>query len=112
MTGKTRARSATAETPSADGDAIAMGLLPDLVGYHVRQAQLAIFADFDAALGELGVSPGIFALLVIAAAIEAFWSSAAWITPGVKYAVGGCCWVAVWTYLCFQGRRHDAGGPR
>ena len=53
-----------------------------------------------------------FALLVIAAAIEAFWSSAAWITPGVKYAVGGCCWVAVWTYLCFQGRRHDAGGPR
>ena len=64
MTGKTRSGSVAAVIPAAD-DGIAMGLLPALVGYHVRQAQMAIFADFDAALGELGVSPGIFALLVI-----------------------------------------------
>ena len=49
-----------------------------------------------------------FAMLVIAAAIEAFWSSAGWIAPGVKYAVGGGCWVAVIAYLGFQGKRHDA----
>ena len=67
MTGKTRSGSVAADIPAAD-DGIAMGLLPELVGYHVRQAQMAIFADFDAALGELGVSPGIFGLLVIIAA--------------------------------------------
>ena len=49
-----------------------------------------------------------FAMLVIAAAIEAFWSSAGWIAPGVKYAVGGCCWALVFAYLGLQGRRHDA----
>ncbi len=66
MTSKARTGSAAAEAPAADDDnGIAMGLLPELVGYHVRQAQMAIFTDFDAALGELGVSPGIFALLVI-----------------------------------------------
>ena len=58
-----------------------------------------------------------FAMLVIAAAIEAFWSSAGWIAPGVKYGVGGACWALVIAYLGFQGRRHDgreaAGGlPR
>ena len=58
-----------------------------------------------------------FVMLVIAAAIEAFWSSAGWIAPGVKYAVGGGCWAAVIAYLGFQGRRREAtlaagGGPR
>ena len=53
-------RSVAAVTPAAD-DGIAMGLLPALVGYHVRQARMAIFADFDAAPGDLGVSPGISA---------------------------------------------------
>ena len=56
-------------------------------------------------------------MLVIAAALEAFWSSAGWIAPGVKYAVGGCCWALVFAYLGLQGRRHDepaagAGGAR
>lgn len=60
MTGKTRSGSVAAVIPAAD-DGIAMGLLPALVGYHVRQAQMAIFANFDAAPGELGVSPGISA---------------------------------------------------
>jgi len=46
-------------------------------------------------------------MLFIAAAIEAFWSSAGWIAPGVKYAVGGCCWALVFAYLGLQGRGHD-----
>jgi len=65
MTAKTPPRAAVADAPAAEGDSIALGLLPNLVGYHVRQAQMAIFADFDATLGALGVSPGIFGLLVI-----------------------------------------------
>ena len=65
MTSKPRTRPVAADAPAIEDEDIALGLLPELVGYHVRQAQMAIFADFDAALGELGVSPGIFALLVI-----------------------------------------------
>ncbi len=58
-----------------------------------------------------------FVMLIIAAAIEAFWSSAGWIAPGVKYAVGGCCWALVFAYLGLQGKGHEAatvgeGGAR
>lgn len=48
---------------------------------------------------------GITLMLLIAAAIEAFWSSAQWIPPLVKYAVAAVCWLAVLSYLCLQGRR-------
>ena len=54
---------------------------------------------------------GFFAMLLIAAVLEAFWSSAGWIAPGVKYGVGGACWALVIAYLGFQGRRHDAAIP-
>lgn len=58
----------------------------------------------DAALGVMPVIYGIVAMLVIAAAIEAFWSSARWIAPHVKYAVGGACWALVFAYFTWQGR--------
>lgn len=45
--------------------AVDLGLLRDLIGYHVRLAQMAIFADFDRALGDLQLSPGLFGLLVV-----------------------------------------------
>lgn len=48
---------------------------------------------------------GITLMLLIAAAIEAFWSSAQWVPPFVKYAVAALCWLAVLSYLCLQGRR-------
>jgi uncharacterized membrane protein SpoIIM required for sporulation len=48
---------------------------------------------------------GSTAMLLIAAAIEAFWSSARWLPAPVKYGVAGVCWVAVLGYLTFQGRR-------
>ena len=48
-----------------------------------------------------------FVFLIIAAAIEAFWSSAGWIAPGVKYAVAACCWTLVFAYLGLQGRGHE-----
>ena len=50
---------------------------------------------------------GVTAMLVVAAAIEAFWSSARWVPYGVKYTVAGACWVAVIAYLTLQGRRAD-----
>lgn len=48
---------------------------------------------------------GVTALLLVAAAIEAFWSSATWLPPAVKYGVAALCWTAVAAYLTFQGRR-------
>jgi uncharacterized membrane protein SpoIIM required for sporulation len=47
---------------------------------------------------------GVVGLLVIAAAVEAFWSSARWVAPEVKYGVGAACWALVIAYLGWQGR--------
>ncbi|NCF09198.1 MAG: MarR family transcriptional regulator [Gammaproteobacteria bacterium] len=57
------------------GDAIDFGLLPGLLGYQVRQAQIAIFRDFTSSLAEDGMTPTLFGSLVL---IEA--------NPGLKQA--------------------------
>ncbi|MBH9577385.1 stage II sporulation protein M [Inhella proteolytica] len=45
-----------------------------------------------------------FFLLLVAAAFEAFWSSAVWIAPAVKYGVAGLCWGLVLLWLLRAGR--------
>jgi DNA-binding MarR family transcriptional regulator len=45
--------------------AIDYGLLPDLVGYQLRMAQIALFRDFAQGPGEEDVTPGLFGVLVI-----------------------------------------------
>ena len=52
---------------------VALGLLPELLGYHLRLTQRAVFDDFADAIGELDMSPGLFGMLVV---IEA--------NPGLK----------------------------
>jgi uncharacterized membrane protein SpoIIM required for sporulation len=47
---------------------------------------------------------GVTAMLFIAAAVEAFWSSAGWLPPAVKYGVAAVCWASVLGYFTFQGR--------
>jgi len=47
---------------------------------------------------------GVFAFLLIAAAVEAFWSSATWMPPAMKYGVAALCWTGVIAYLALQGR--------
>jgi hypothetical protein len=44
---------------------IDLGMLPDLVGYHLRLAQVALFRDFRKALGDLDITPGLFGVLVL-----------------------------------------------
>ena len=57
------------------------------------------------AAGEcLPVMYGVFALLVLAAFIEAFWSSRE-LAPQIKYGVGAACWALLALYLLFAGRR-------
>jgi uncharacterized membrane protein SpoIIM required for sporulation len=48
---------------------------------------------------------GVIAMLLVAAAVEAFWSSATWLPPAAKYSVAAVCWIAVVSYFIFQGRR-------
>jgi hypothetical protein len=43
-------------------------------------------------------------MLLIAAVLEAFWSSARWVPPGVKYGVGAAGWALMLAYLGWQGR--------
>jgi DNA-binding MarR family transcriptional regulator len=39
--------------------------LPRLIGYQLRLAQRAIFADFADTVGASGISPGLFGILVV-----------------------------------------------
>jgi DNA-binding MarR family transcriptional regulator len=60
-----------AEKPSrprrapARGSAIEMGLMPDLVGYHLRCAHVAVFQHFNATLGVHDISAPQFGTLLL-----------------------------------------------
>jgi uncharacterized membrane protein SpoIIM required for sporulation len=47
---------------------------------------------------------GVFAMLVFAAFVEAYWSSIAWMPDAVKYGVGGLLWTAILLWLAVGGR--------
>ncbi len=51
---------------------------------------------------------GVMVFLLIAAFIEAYWSSTTQITPWVKYLVGGVLWLMVAVYLALAGRTAHA----
>ena len=70
---------------------------------RLTRRQALVEASHDSAI----LLYGIVAMLVVAAAIEAFWSSAQWLAPVVKYAVAAACWTFVLAYFLFQGRRAD-----
>jgi uncharacterized membrane protein SpoIIM required for sporulation len=68
---------------------------------RLRRRQSLVLAAKDAVV----IVYGVTALLVVAAAVEAFWSSAVWLPHAVKYGVAAICWIAVLGYLALQGRR-------
>ncbi|MFC5578992.1 stage II sporulation protein M [Lysobacter niabensis] len=47
---------------------------------------------------------GVLAMLVIAAFIEAFWSSIGWMPASIKYSVAAVLWTAVFVWLLAGGR--------
>ncbi|MFC3606313.1 stage II sporulation protein M [Stutzerimonas tarimensis] len=51
---------------------------------------------------------GALLLLLIAAFVEAYWSSMTFATPLAKYLVGAALWLLVALYLTLGGRQHDA----
>ena len=57
----------SAKTKAAAQD-LKLDLLPGLIGYQLRLAQLAVFGDFAAELKEYDISPGRFGVLVLISA--------------------------------------------
>ena len=51
---------------------------------------------------------GVVGMLLIAAFIEAFWSSSQALPPAVKYSVGALLWLGVSAYFVFSGRGRAA----
>lgn len=72
-----------------------------LPGNQTRLAALRI-----AAAHAMPIIYGIILFLLIAAFIEAFWSSSAVVPSWLKYVVGGALWTAVISYLSLAGRTH------
>jgi len=46
-------------------DGLDHGILPDLIGYQLRLAHVAVFRDFERTVGDLGISPGRVGVLVL-----------------------------------------------
>jgi len=46
---------------------------------------------------------GAAGMLLIAAVIEAFWSSAVWVTAGAKFSLAAFCWILVLTFFMRRG---------
>lgn len=51
--------------PPTPAPPLALGILPQLVGYQLRLAQIAMFRDFAETFGELDVSPGVMGVLLV-----------------------------------------------
>ena len=51
---------------------------------------------------------GVMLMLLIAALIEAFWSSSSNLQIEIKYAVGTSLWLIVLAYIFFSGKRHGS----
>lgn len=64
------------QTPRLSEEGPSEGLLPELLGYHLRRSQLAVFADFDRAMAGVDLTPGQFGVLARVAANPGLTQSA------------------------------------
>ena len=55
----------TGSDSGAGVDAIDRGILPELIGYQLRRAQVKVFNSFAEHLDRLGLTPGQFGVLVL-----------------------------------------------
>ncbi len=86
-------------------------VLAGAAGLRIGHATIApgrrtrIQALVAAARESIVIVYGVTAMLLIAAGVEAFWSSSTWVSNAVKYLAAALCWIAVIAYLTLQGRR-------
>ncbi|MBL8301031.1 MAG: stage II sporulation protein M [Rhodanobacteraceae bacterium] len=67
-----------------------------------RRSRARAFVEAGIDMAKLAL--GIFAMLVFAAFVEAFWSSIGWMPDVVKFSVGGLLWVLILLWLWRGGR--------
>jgi len=58
------------ERRHANDEPLDLGMLPGLLGYRLRRAQIAAFQHFAATVGKEGITPGWYGLMVIVAGNE------------------------------------------
>lgn len=68
MTFPARSKTHTPDIVPAADDDLSRGKLPDLLGYHLRRAQVFAFQSFAAALQKFGISPGQMGVLLLVSA--------------------------------------------
>ncbi len=51
--------------PPSASDRLDFDILPQLLGYQLRRAQLRMFTDFASAMAEVQITPGQFGVLVL-----------------------------------------------
>ncbi|MBB5321750.1 MarR family winged helix-turn-helix transcriptional regulator [Marinobacter oulmenensis] len=56
---------AAKKTISPEEEPVNFGVLDHMLGYKLRRAQLTFFNSFSAACSDLGISPGLFGVLVV-----------------------------------------------
>jgi DNA-binding MarR family transcriptional regulator len=70
-----RSQSASSSDQSADG-ALDFGVLPELIGYHLRRAQVHLFADFARTMADAQMTPGQFGVISLIGANPGLTQSA------------------------------------
>lgn len=67
-TGNARRRPGSVAQPrisKAPSRPISVGILPNLLGYNVRRAEIALWRDLSRSVGEGVVRPGVFSLMIL-----------------------------------------------
>lgn len=63
---RSRTRSARQTPIDEPGRAVNLDILPSLLGYNIRRAQIALWRDFTRSVAEGEVRPGVFSVLSLA----------------------------------------------
>ena len=58
-------RKASAKSSKAPSLPLSVGLLPNLLGYNIRRAQIALWRDLSRTIGEGEIRPALFSLMIL-----------------------------------------------
>jgi len=62
---KERGSSRAGKARAANPRPIAVGVLPNLIGYNIRRAQIALWRDLTRTVGHREIRPAVFSLLIL-----------------------------------------------
>ncbi|HEX8755913.1 MAG TPA: MarR family winged helix-turn-helix transcriptional regulator [Steroidobacteraceae bacterium] len=65
MSRSNRSSGRTGKSRPTGARPIAVGVLPNLIGYNIRRAQIALWRDFSRTVGHREIRPAVFSLLIL-----------------------------------------------